>query len=156
MGDQKFLPKGPAGTIERSRPEKKRTTGRRDIHIMEFQVPISLTALPIPIKYGDKILLTGSCFTENIGNALRDWKFDILQNPNGILFDPASVASSLLSYIQPKRYTETDLFYANELWQSWQHHSIFSHVNQADTVNAINTSQQQAHDFLKKADWLVI
>jgi hypothetical protein len=123
---------------------------------MEFQVPISLTPLPIPIKYGDKILLSGSCFTEHIGNALRDWKFDILQNPNGILFDPASVASSLISYIQPKRYTETDLFYANELWQSWQHHSIFSHVDKSAALDGINVAQQQAHDFLKKADWLVI
>jgi hypothetical protein len=65
-----------------------------------------IASLPQPIGYGDKILLTGSCFTEHIGNALRDWKFDTLQNPNGILFDPASVATSLISYIQPQRYTE--------------------------------------------------
>jgi hypothetical protein len=123
---------------------------------MEFQLPITLPPLPIPIKYGDKILLTGSCFTEHIGTALKDWKFDILQNPNGILFDPASVASSLISYLQPQQYTEKDLFYLNEVWQSWQHHSLFSHVDQAAALDGINTSQQQAHDFLKQADWLII
>src|SRR6202012_3323428 len=73
---------------------------------MEFQLPISIPSLPQPIRYEDKVLLTGSCFTEHIGNALQDWKFDTLQNPNGILFDPASVATSLVSYIQPKIYTE--------------------------------------------------
>jgi hypothetical protein len=123
---------------------------------MEFQVPISLSPLPVPIKYGDKIILTGSCFTEHIGNALTEWKFDILQNPNGILFDPASVASSLIGYIQPKRFETADVFYQNELWQSWQHHGIFSHVDQSACLAGINASQERAHAFLKQADWLII
>jgi len=123
---------------------------------MEFQLPISLGSLPRPIRYGDKILLTGSCFTEHIGDALQDWKFDILQNPNGILFDVASVASSLLSYIQPRIYTVDDLIFLNELWQSWQHHSIFSGTDRDAVVASINASQQRAHAFLKEADWLII
>jgi len=123
---------------------------------MEFQLPISLGSLPRPIRYGDKILLTGSCFTEHIGDALQDWKFDILQNPNGILFDVASVASSLLSYIQPRIYTVDDLIFLNELWQSWQHHSIFSGTDRDAVAASINASQQRAHAFLKEADWLII
>lgn len=123
---------------------------------MEFQLPISLGALPQPIRYGDKILLTGSCFTEHIGDALQDWKFNILQNPNGILFDVASVASSLLSYIQPRIYTVDDLIFLNELWQSWQHHSIFSGTDRDAVLASINASQQRAHAFLKEADWLII
>src|SRR6185312_6436881 len=123
---------------------------------MEFQLPISLGSLPRPIRYGDKILLTGSCFTEHIGDALQDWKFDILQNPNGILFDVASVASSLLSYIQPRIYTVDDLIFLNELWQSWQHHSIFSGTDQDAVLGRINDSQRKAHAFLKEAEWLII
>jgi len=123
---------------------------------MEFQLPISLPPLPVPIRYGEKVLLTGSCFTEHIGNALGEWKFDVLQNPNGILFDPASVASSLVSYIRPEEYTESDLFYLNEVWQSWQHHGIFSNMDRAAAVAGINASQRRAHAFLKQADWLII
>jgi hypothetical protein len=123
---------------------------------MEFQVPISIPALPNPIRYGEKILLTGSCFTEHIGNNLKDWKFDILQNPNGILFDAASVAESLISYIRPKIYTEDDLVYFNELWHSWQHHSHFSHIDKDEALKNINAAQTKAHDFLKEAKWLII
>jgi len=123
---------------------------------MEFQLPITIVSLPQPISYGDKILLTGSCFTEHIGNALRDWKFNTLQNPNGILFDPASVATSLISYIQPQRYTENDLVFLNELWQSWQHHSIFSHVDVTACLKGVNASQEKAHAFLREARWLII
>jgi GSCFA family len=124
--------------------------------MMEFQLPITIASLPRPIGYPDKILLTGSCFTEHIGNALRDWKFATLQNPNGILFDPASVASSLISYIQPRLYTEEDLVFFNEVYQSWQHHSVFSHVDERECLRGINASQERAHAFLKEADWLII
>jgi len=123
---------------------------------MEFQLPITIPSLPQPIRYGDKILLTGSCFTEHIGNNLRDWKFDVLQNPHGILFDPASVASSLTSYIGHRQYTEEDLVFFNELWQSWQHHSLFSHTDKDTCLRRINESQTRAHTFLKKARWLII
>jgi hypothetical protein len=123
---------------------------------MDFQLPISISPLPEPIRYTDKVMLTGSCFTEHIGNALRDWKFDVLQNPNGILFDPASVASSLVAYMDNRTYREQDLVYFNELWQSWQHHSHFSHVDRGQALSAINQSLGRAHAFLKEANWLVI
>lgn len=117
---------------------------------------ISLNPLPRPIRYGEKILLTGSCFTEHIGDALRDWKFDVLQNPNGILFDAASVASSLVGYTEPHVYTVDELVFFNELWQSWQHHGVFSGVDREQVLRNINMSQQRAHAFLREADWLII
>ena len=123
---------------------------------MEFQLPIQINALPNPIGYTDKIMLTGSCFTEHIGNALRDWKFDVLLNPNGILFDPASVASSLVAYMDNRPYGEEDLVYFNELWQSWQHHSQFSHVDKQEALRGMNDSLSRAHAFLKEAKWLII
>jgi hypothetical protein len=123
---------------------------------MDLMLNIDLKKPGKPVSYTDKIMLTGSCFTEHIGNALADLKFSVLQNPNGILFDPASVCNSLLSYILPKQYTETDLFQLNEVWHSWQHHSRFSGMDLPAAVKAINASQQEAHAFLKEADHLVI
>jgi hypothetical protein len=123
---------------------------------MEFQVPIQIPTLTKPISYKDKLLLIGSCFTEHIGSKLEELKFSVLQNPNGILFDPQSIASSLVSYIQNRQYTEDDLFHLNELWQSWQHHSRFSGIDKKAVLDRINQSQQRAHEFLKTANWLVI
>lgn len=121
-----------------------------------FFLPISIDEPAERIRYPQKILLTGSCFTEHIGQQLADIKFDVLQNPNGILFDPLSVANSLISYIKPDQYKAGDLFFHNELWQSWKHHGIFSDTNQQDVLDKINDSQKAAHSFLKQADWLII
>ena len=123
---------------------------------MDLMVNIDIKPLPKPISYTDKILLIGSCFTEHIGNTLQELKFPILQNPNGILFDPASVCKSLVSYIQNREYTKEDLFYLNEVWNSWEHHSRFSHPDAGICLEMMNTSRQQAHDFLKTADWVII
>lgn len=123
---------------------------------MQFQLPIQIKQPETRINYRDKILLTGSCFTEHIGNSLGELKFSVLQNPNGILFDPRSVCSALTSYIDNKQYKKDDLFYLNEVWNSWQHHSRFSNMNADECLRTINESQHQAHNFIKAADWLII
>ena len=123
---------------------------------MNFMVNIDLRKPPRQINYEDKILLIGSCFTEHIGNSLEELKFSVLQNPNGILFDPRSVSKSLVSYIENRQYNEKDFFQLNEIWHSWRHHSRFSNTNLNEAVRIVNTSQQMAHQFLKQADWIIV
>ncbi|MFP5042768.1 GSCFA domain-containing protein [Parasediminibacterium sp. JCM 36343] len=123
---------------------------------MQFFTNIFIKPIEPAITYHDNLLLVGSCFTEHIGNYLRDVKFNVLQNPNGILFDPISVASSLISYIENKQYLPSELFYLNEAWHSWHHHSRFSGINKQAVLDGINQSQQTAHEFLKEANWLIV
>ncbi|TAL48627.1 MAG: GSCFA domain-containing protein, partial [Chitinophagaceae bacterium] len=123
---------------------------------MNFTLPIDIKKPPKQISYKDNILLVGSCFTEHIGNSLEELKFSVLQNPNGILFDPISVCKSLVSHIQNKQYREEDLFQLNEVWNSWQHHSRFSNIDKSECLRVINESQNRAHNFLKEVDWIII
>jgi hypothetical protein len=123
---------------------------------MDFMVNIDLKKPSRQISYEDRILLVGSCFTEHIGNSLQELKFSVLQNPNGILFDPHSVSRSLISYVQNKKYSEEDFFQLNDVWHSWQHHSRYSHTNLQEAVRIVNESQQTAHEFLKEAEWIII
>lgn len=123
---------------------------------MKFMLDIKINEPPVKIDYRDKIMLVGSCFTEHIGDSLADLKFQVLQNPNGIVFDPSTVSSSIVSYIENKQYGGSELFELNELWQSWQHHSRYSGITKGRVVETINRSQHQAHHFLQEAKWLII
>ena len=123
---------------------------------MELLIPIDIKPPFQPVKYGERILLIGSCFTEHIGNALSELKFGVLQNPHGILFGPDSVCRALHSYAAGYQYKEDALFYLNECWNSWDHHSRFSSRDKLSALDNINTSVSQAHEFLLKADWVVI
>ncbi|MEP7236388.1 MAG: GSCFA domain-containing protein [Ferruginibacter sp.] len=123
---------------------------------MDFHLEFTPKPFDIKINHQQHLLLIGSCFTEQIGTKLANHKFSVLDNPNGILFNPVSICKSILSYIDNKQYTEADLFYQNECWNSWEHHSRFSKPAVTECLNGINESQSKANTFLKKADWLLI
>ena len=123
---------------------------------MNFHLEFTPKAFAAKINHQHKLLLIGSCFTENIGTKLKQHKFLVLENPNGILFNPISITKSIASYINNKPYTESDLFYQNESWNSWEHHSRFSNPVKEQCLEVINQSQQQAHSFIKSTDWVLI
>ncbi|MEO7120336.1 MAG: GSCFA domain-containing protein [Ginsengibacter sp.] len=123
---------------------------------MELLLPFHIKPSAVQISYADKILFMGSCFTEEIGKEMSSLKYNILQNPNGILYDPLSISSALNSYIENKKYCEDDLIYRDELWHSWNHHSIFSNQSRDSVLQNINHSQSKAHQYLKEASWLIM
>ncbi|HET7119486.1 MAG TPA: GSCFA domain-containing protein [Hanamia sp.] len=123
---------------------------------MEFFLQFKIRDYPFKISYQDKILFIGSCFSEEIGYKLKELKLDILQNPNGILYDPLSISDSLFSYIENKSFDEKNLFQLNGLWHSWKHHSSFSGTDKTEVLNKIYESQLHAHAFLKQAKFLII
>ncbi len=98
----------------------------------------------------------GSCFTENIGARFRQYRFRVLENPHGILFNPASLARAMDAYMLHRVYTAEDLFYANECWNSWDHHSRYSHPDRDTCLAQINAAVSSAHQFLKSAGRLFI
>lgn len=123
---------------------------------MNFHLEFIPKPFATKIRHHQKLLLIGSCFTENMGAKLKLYKFNVLENPNGILFNPISITKSITSYINNKEFREADLFYQNECWNSWQHHSRFSQPDKVQCLQKINQAQQQAHAFLKNADWLMV
>ena len=123
---------------------------------MEFRLEFTPKPFISKINHQHPLFLIGSCFTENIGSKLKLLKFSVLENPNGILFNPVSIVKSLNSYIDNRQYNAADLFYQNETWNSWEHHSRFSHPDKDVCLQMINESQQAAHEFLKTADWILI
>jgi hypothetical protein len=123
---------------------------------MKFKLTLDAQASNLQIGYQDKILLVGSCFTENIGAKMQKHLFDIKENPHGILFNPVSVVNSIRDYIDCKQYGSDDLFELNELYNSWHHHTRFSDITITASLEKINKSIIDAHQFLKEANQLVI
>ena len=78
---------------------------------LKFKLTLAAKKSPCPMGYRDKTFLIGSCFSENIGAKLNTHLFNVLENPHGILFNPISVANSLIDCIHNKSYQEADLFF---------------------------------------------
>jgi hypothetical protein len=123
---------------------------------MKMQLPLVYAFEGAPITHRDRLLLLGSCFTANVGQALAERMFGVLHNPTGLLFDPTALSRQLHYLSQNRQITAGDLFLANELWNSWEHHSDFSHIEQAQAVAGINAATAAGHAFLREASYLVL
>jgi lysophospholipase L1-like esterase len=123
-----------------------------------LKLKLNLAAKPsnVKINYTHKVMLMGSCFTENIGAKLQAHLFETMENAHGILFNPISVQNALMDYVSNKKYTAQDLFLLNDVWNSWHHHSRFSGITKEAALDKINSAIQGAHTFLKSANHLVI
>jgi hypothetical protein len=123
---------------------------------MKFKLTLDAKPSKYPIEYGDKLLLIGSCFTENIGAKFKTHLFELSENPYGILFNPVSVINAFTEIMELRKYQSEDLFLHNDLWHSWNHHSRFSALEKELAIDQINHTIVEAHDFLKSANQLVI
>lgn len=63
--------------------------------IMEFRTKVELPIGNEKIHHSDRLMLWGSCFAENIGKLLNEYKFACDLNPFGILYNPASIAKAV-------------------------------------------------------------
>lgn len=123
---------------------------------MKFHYEFPIKKIPIPLTHYHKMLMVGSCFTENIGQLLKQHCFTVMDNPHGILFNPISVAEAIQDYILQPTVQASDLFQLNETWHSWKHHSRFSGITPEDALAKIAASTKAAGQFLKTADHLLI
>jgi hypothetical protein len=123
---------------------------------MNFHLEFPILPPKNKINYSDKFLSLGSCFSEEVGFRMKKNKINVDINPHGILYNPDSIAIALKRYIGDKKFREDDLFYANDSWNSWEHHSRFSDPDKKKCLTVINDRISSAHLHLKESNWLVI
>jgi hypothetical protein len=123
---------------------------------MEFHLQLDPIPFERKITVNDAVMLLGSCFTEHIYERLYRFKFNVQQNPNGILFNPKSIAQSIGDYISKRELNESEFFFQNGIWNHWQFHSSLSNGDLNIANNIMNEKIQHAHEFLAKTNWLII
>ena len=121
-----------------------------------FRTTFNIPEIPCKLNYQSKSLFLGSCFTENIGNYLKDHKFNININPFGIIYNPITICKSIDYLINNKQFNENDLSFNSDLWFSFQHHGRFSNPDKIKCLDNINTSIFESSEFLKQADFIFI
>lgn len=118
---------------------------------MNFRTQIPLKKQQFnQIDYNSKLLLIGSCFSENIGDKLAYYKFQSLVNPFGILFHPKAIEQLITNAINQREFTEKDIFFHNERWHCFDTHSSLSSENKDKLLenlnNAIKSTFEQLHN----------
>ena len=124
---------------------------------MNFRTSVELPERETEIRHSHRLMLMGSCFSENIGHLLTTNKFACEVNPYGVLYNPLSISRALKEMVEGKVYTRDDVFEAGGLWHSRMHHGSFSSdVSAEDCLCKINTRLKQASESLPQTDWLLV
>lgn len=108
------------------------------------------------IDYHSKLLLLGSCFSENIGEKFNYFKFQSFQNPFGILYHPKAIENLILNAINEKEYDESDIFYHNERWHCFDAHSDLSRTSKEDLLNNLNDAINLTNQQINKSTHILI
>ncbi|CAM4085507.1 GSCFA domain-containing protein [Zobellia roscoffensis] len=123
---------------------------------MKLQTQIPLQKAQNQVNYDSRLVLLGSCFSENIGQKFSYFEFRALQNPFGILFHPLAIENLVSRTILGKVYTEEDVFFHNERWQCYDAHSDLSAVSKESLLNALNQGIEQTAKHLEQATHICI
>ncbi len=124
---------------------------------MNLQTKITLEPQKFDqIDYDSKVLLLGSCFSENIGNKFEYYKFQSTVNPFGILFQPLAIENLITRAINKDYYLDNDLYYNNEQWSCLDAHSKFNNASKEDLLTDLNSEIDNTNQQLKDATHVVI
>lgn len=115
---------------------------------MKLQTEIQLKPEENQIDYASKILLLGSCFSENIGGKFDYFKFQNLQNPFGVIFNPASIEKLVVRAIENTAFTEADIFQHNGIWKCFETHSELSSFQKDQFLQNLNYALQNLREAL--------
>ena len=123
---------------------------------MNFRTQVQIIKSDISISHETKMMLFGSCFSENIGVYLKYHKFNVDINPFGILYNPMSISKCIRRLIDQKSFKESDLVLYNEVYHSFMHHGSFSDSDKDISLKNINYRFNKAKDNIANADILLI
>ena len=123
---------------------------------MEFRTMIHPREGEHFMRHSDKMLLIGSCFSDNIGAKLRDAMVDVLVNPFGTIFNPLSIAAGVDKIIDNATIAGVELFMSGGVWNSYDFHSRFSMANKDAALQRMNASISEAHEQLKVCNTLIL
>ncbi len=123
---------------------------------MKFRTEIKIKKQELQIDYASKILLIGSCFSDNIGVKLAYYKFPVLSNPFGVIFNPVSIKKLIIRSLNEDFFTKSDFIFYNDTWQCLDLHSSLSSVDLEKAIEKANNALTHTRAYLLTASHIVL
>ena len=114
---------------------------------MKFKLDFPIDRNPV-INYKNPVMSIGSCFAESVAQKLKDCRFEVLINPNGIIYNPISLADVFRE--MGKSILDSNVMHYEDLWHSWNHHGSFSSLTKEELVEKVQAAKASVNEFLKK------
>lgn len=123
---------------------------------MKFRTTVSPLSHQGTISHSSPMLMLGSCFADSVGRKLEQELFDVLVNPFGTLYNPASIAAVTRFLASGETFTHKQLMQSGNLHGSWLAHSSLSSSNAETALVRLNRAAQTSREFIPTASHAVI
>lgn len=122
---------------------------------MKLQTIVDIKPSEWKIGYEDRILMLGSCLSDEIGAQMAQRSMQVTCNPFGTLYNPLSIATAINYKIQTTNY-ELPLVEYEGLWHSMAHHGSFSRPTKEETEQAVKESVETMQSTLSEASVVIV
>ena len=125
---------------------------------MTISLQTTVTTKPSarPISHEDRVMLIGSCFSDEIGARMAQAGMQVLSNPMGTLYNPMSIAESLRRAIEGNGLESSEIFLHDGLWHSWLHHGSFSKIDRSECLQLCNSRFDTTRQWLQASPIVII
>ncbi len=127
--------------------------------MLKLQTPVADERCKVGISYEDRIMMLGSCFSDNIGRQLADFGFDVCVNPFGTLYNPISILQSIEMLASERMFGPEDCVQigaGDERWCSFSHHTSFARESQEDFLDNANRVLTAAREYFASCSKIII
>jgi len=127
--------------------------------MLKLHTPVVDEQCKVDISYQDKIMMLGSCFSDNIGKQLSNYGFDVYINPFGTLYNPISILNSVERLISGDPFKEEDCVQigaGDERWCTFHHHTSFARQTRENFLADANSSLEEARKHFLESNKIII
>lgn len=135
----------------------------REMGDFKFRTMVMADEAGTRIDYGSKVIMLGSCFTTEVGKIMQEYRFNVLVNPFGVLYNPCSIAKSVKRMLSCTPFSAKEVIQTNptdasspEKFASFSHHSSFARLSAEEFLENANRALKEASDFLHSSDTVII
>jgi hypothetical protein len=127
---------------------------------MKFRTEIEVAPWQQPIDYTNRITCLGSCFASNIARRLQRHKFNVVDSPTGILFNPVTIAQSVDMMLRASRgesvVNEEFMINLEGRVVNYDFHSSISGATPEEAMANMQQSMVDGGNALKGSDLIII
>lgn len=127
--------------------------------MIKLYTPVADKKCQTELSFDDRILMLGSCFSDNIGRQLQDYGFNVCVNPFGTLYNPISILNSLRRIAENRTFSEEDCVQmgsGSPLFCSFSHHTSFARQTVAEFIENAGKELKKAHDWFGDCSTVII
>lgn len=121
-----------------------------DQFFLKFTIPQS----ELSFRHGDGIVLTGSCFSDEIASRLKNAGHSVYSNPHGTIFHPSVLAFNLMDCFNDQ--PDERIFEQNGTFYTWNANTLLSGKSEGELQEKLLRIKTEFRQRLTAANVLIV